>query len=61
MPLSGKKMMKKYEKAGWMKMRQKGSHASMKKRHGIVVIPVHTRDLGKGLEIVLRKKLEEKT
>ena len=31
MPLSGKEMQKRYEKAGWQKIRQKGSHVIMAK------------------------------
>ena len=31
MPLSGKDMQRKYEKAGWQKIRQKGSHVIMAK------------------------------
>jgi len=59
MSLSGKEMLKLYEKAGWIKIRQKGSHAVMQKAYEIEVIPVHSKELGKGIKNKLLKKLME--
>jgi predicted RNA binding protein YcfA (HicA-like mRNA interferase family) len=59
MPLSGKEMLKLYEKAGWVKTRQKGSHAIMTKAGKTEVIPIHSKELGKGIENKLLKRLEE--
>lgn len=56
MPLSGKEMQKKYEKAGWQKIRQKGSHVIMAKGEERETIPMH-KELGKGLEIYLIKRI----
>ncbi|MEA1911344.1 MAG: type II toxin-antitoxin system HicA family toxin [Spirochaetota bacterium] len=59
MPISGKKMLKMYKKAGWIVIRQKGSHVRVSKGSVYETIPVHSTDLGKGLESKLIKKLEE--
>ncbi|MCA9508714.1 MAG: type II toxin-antitoxin system HicA family toxin [Myxococcales bacterium] len=58
MPLSGKEMQKKYEKAGWEKLRQRGSHVFMKKGEERETIPMH-KELSKGLEKYLLKRLGE--
>jgi predicted RNA binding protein YcfA (HicA-like mRNA interferase family) len=58
MPLSGKEMQKKYEKAGWQKIRQRGSHTIMGKGDERETIPMH-KELGKGLEKYLLKRIEE--
>lgn len=57
MPLSGKEMQKRFEKAGWQKIRQKGSHVIMAKGEERETIPMH-KELGKGLENSLLKRLE---
>jgi predicted RNA binding protein YcfA (HicA-like mRNA interferase family) len=57
MPISGKDMQKKFEKAGWQKIRQKGSHVIMAKDEERETIPMH-KELGKGLEKYLLKRLE---
>jgi predicted RNA binding protein YcfA (HicA-like mRNA interferase family) len=59
MTISGKEMLKRYLKAGWMVTRSKGSHHFMTKGDEIEIIPAHAKDLGKGLEAKLLKKLEE--
>lgn len=56
MPLSGKEMKKLYEKAGWIELRQKGSHVIMGKNDQRETIPMH-RELKKGLERKLLKRL----
>lgn len=59
MPISGKNLIREFEKAGWVIDRQKGSHVTLKKGQKVATIPVHgNRDLGKGLEKKLRKILE---
>jgi predicted RNA binding protein YcfA (HicA-like mRNA interferase family) len=58
MPLSGKEMQKKFEKAGWQKIRQKGSHVTMAKGEERETIPMH-KELGKGLERYLLKRIGE--
>jgi len=58
MPISGKDMQKKFEKAGWQKIRQKGSHVIMAKGDDRETIPMH-KELGKGLEKHLFKRLVE--
>jgi len=59
MPISGKEMLKKYKKDGWVVIRQQGSHVRVKKGSVYETIPIHSSDLGKGLEKKLLKKLEE--
>jgi predicted RNA binding protein YcfA (HicA-like mRNA interferase family) len=59
MPLSGMEMVRLYEKAGWRFVRQTGSHMIMRHPNGRTCpIPRH-RELGKGLECDLLKKLKE--
>ena len=59
MPISGKEMLKRYKRAGWIVIRQKGSHVRVQKESAYETIPVHSTDLSKGLERKLLKKLEE--
>jgi len=59
MPLSGKEMLKRYEKAGWTLLRQKGSHAVVGKGTDRETIPLH-RELKTGTEKALLKRLGEK-
>ncbi|MFO7729361.1 MAG: type II toxin-antitoxin system HicA family toxin [Spirochaetia bacterium] len=58
MPMSGREMMKKYKENGWQVVRQRGSHVRMKKGDSFETIPLH-KELKKGLEKVLLKRLEE--
>jgi predicted RNA binding protein YcfA (HicA-like mRNA interferase family) len=58
MTISGKEMLRRYLKAGWKIARSKGSHHFMVKGDEVEIIPVHAKDLGKGLETKLLKKLE---
>jgi mRNA interferase HicA len=59
MPLSGKEMVKLFEKAGWKTIRQKGSHLTMRNPDGAAwTIPLH-RELDKGMEYACLKKLKE--
>ena len=58
MPISGKEMLNRYLQNGWTVLRQKGSHVTLGKGSDRETIPVHSnRDLGKGLERKLLKKL----
>ena len=60
MPISGKEMVKKYLKAGWILVRVSGSHHQMEKNGRTIPIPVHgNNSLGKGLEQKLLKALQE--
>lgn len=57
MPLSGKEMVMLYEKAVWCFIRQTGSHVIMRHPDGRTFpIPMH-RELDKGMEHALLKKL----
>jgi len=57
MPISGKEMLKRYKKAGWKLLRQKGSHVIIDKNGERETIPMHA-ELAKGLEHYLLKRLE---
>ncbi len=58
MPLSGKEMLRLYQKAGWFKVRQSGSHVRVEKGNLKETIPMH-RELTKGLESYLLKRLKD--
>ena len=58
MPLSGKEMLKLYLKAGWIVLRQKGSHVTVAKGTEKETIPMH-RELKRGTEHGLLKRLKE--
>lgn len=57
LPLSGKEMLKKFLKHGWIKMRQKGDHVTVGKGALRETIPMH-KELKKGLEHKLLKRLD---
>ncbi len=57
MPISGKEMKKLYERAGWIFLRQSGSHVAMGKGALRETIPMH-RELKKGTEQKLLKRLK---
>lgn len=52
MPLTSKEMVKLLKKQGFEKISQNGSHLKMRnKKTGItVIVPMHNKDLGRGLE-----------
>lgn len=56
MPLSGKEMLRLYEKSGWQMLRQKGSHVVVGKNKQRETIPMH-KELKRGLEQKLLKRL----
>ena len=58
MPLSGKEMIKLYQKNGWVILTTKGSHVKLGKNELRETIPVHS-ELKKGLEKYLLKRLKE--
>jgi predicted RNA binding protein YcfA (HicA-like mRNA interferase family) len=58
MPLSGEEMLRLYKKAGWEVISQKGSHVKVGKETQREIIPMH-RELKRGLERALLKRLEE--
>jgi predicted RNA binding protein YcfA (HicA-like mRNA interferase family) len=60
MPISGKEMLKRYLKLGWVILRQNGSHVIVGNGTKKQTIPVHgNKDLGRGLEHKLLKDLNE--
>jgi predicted RNA binding protein YcfA (HicA-like mRNA interferase family) len=60
MPMSGQDMLRLFEKNGWKKVRQKGSHVVMQKDGEMPeTIPLH-KELKKGLEAKLLKRIKGK-
>lgn len=60
MPMSGKEMLRLFQKEGWVVDRQKGSHVVVKKEGELPeTIPMH-KELKKGLERALLKRLTRK-
>ena len=57
MPISGKEMLKLFQKAGWKVLRTKGSHVIIGKDNERETIPMH-KELKKGLELLLFKRLK---
>lgn len=57
MPLTPKEMVKLLEKNGFEKISQNGSHLKMKneKIGKIIIVPIHGKDLKKGLEQAILK------
>jgi len=61
MPISGKEMLRKFCENGWVIIRNRGSHVMLRKEEKNETIPIHgNKDLKKGLEKKLLKRLEEK-
>ncbi len=58
MPISGKELLTRYLKAGWIKLKQKGSHVKVGKDDLRQTISMQ-KELKKGLERKLLKFLEE--
>lgn len=58
MPLSGKEMLRLFERNGWTKLRQSGSHVVVGKGGEREVIPMH-KELKRGTEHDLLKRLAE--
>lgn len=58
MPISGKEMVKLLKAFGFEEVGQKGIHLKMKndKTGRTVIIPIHSKDLGKGLEHCILKQ-----
>ena len=57
MPICGKEMLKRFEKAGWRVISRKGSHVKVGRGSRREIIPMH-RELRKGLERALLKRLD---
>ena len=58
--MSGEEMLKLFQRNGWTKVRQKGSHVIVKKDGELPeTIPLH-KELKKGTEKALLKRLKEK-
>jgi predicted RNA binding protein YcfA (HicA-like mRNA interferase family) len=56
MPLSGKEMLQRFKKAGWIEIAQKSSHVKVGKNDLRETIPMH-KELKEGLEQRLLKRL----
>lgn len=56
--MSGKDLVKIAEKAGWVYRNQTGSHYVMEKNGQHISVPLH-KELGKGLEHKLLKRIKE--
>jgi len=52
-------MIRLFERAGFKRVRQSGSHVIMAKHERMAVIPHHNKELKKGLESKLLKILKE--
>jgi len=49
MPISGKAVVKKLKKAGWIEISQSGSHVKLRKGGAMTIVPVHgNQDLPTG-------------
>jgi predicted RNA binding protein YcfA (HicA-like mRNA interferase family) len=57
MPISGREMLKRYLRAGWIEKWQHGSHVQVEKDHDHETIPM-AKELPKGTERALMKHLE---
>ena len=57
MPISGKEMLKRFQRAGWVIVSRKGSHVKVGKGSLRETIPMH-KELKKGLEIKLLKRMK---
>lgn len=51
-----KELIKILEKNGWYKVSQSGSHLKMKNGNQIEIIPIHNKELGKGLVLKILKR-----
>lgn len=60
MPMKDKEMLNLYLASGWEEKRITGSHHILEKNGKIVTIPVHGKDLKKGLEKALLKALKQR-
>lgn len=57
---SSKKLIKEIEKLGYEVDRTKGSHYILKNQSGdVTVVPMHGKDLGKGLSLAIQKQAKE--
>lgn len=50
MPLTAKQMLKLLKQNGWEERRMQGSHLQLYKDGQRITLPMHSKDLGKGLE-----------
>lgn len=58
MPMTPKQMVKLLEKSGFQTTKQRGSHKKMynPKTDKTIIVPMHNKDLGKGLEQSILKQ-----
>jgi len=55
-PVTGKQMLRLLQKHGWKVERVSGSHHVLTKEDRTLVVPVHAKELGKGLEQKILKE-----
>ena len=58
MPISGKEMLRRYVRAGWVVLNRRGSHVKVGKGGLREVIPMHP-ELKKGLEHKLLRRIQD--
>lgn len=58
MPMTSKEMIKLLKKNGFIEIRQNGSHITLEnpQTHKITVVPMHIKDLKKGIEQAILKQ-----
>lgn len=56
MPMTPKQMIELLKENGFIVISQKGSHLKMKKGAIMTIVPMHNKDLGKGLEQKILKE-----
>ena len=60
MPISGKNLVKKLKKQGWVVVSQSGSHVKLKNGAKITIVPVHAnKDLPRGTIKSIEKQTGE--
>jgi len=57
--MTGKDMIKLYKQQGWQIVSIRGSHYKLKKNEEMEIIPHHTKELKRGIQAYLLKRLRE--
>ena len=61
MPVSGKDIVRKLKKMGWIVTSQRGSHVKLRKNKKITIVPVHGgKDLPRGTIKAIERQTGEK-
>ena len=59
MTMTSKELIRLLKRNGWYKVKQEGSHLRLRKNgFNDIIIPVHNKDLGKGLLIKILKQAQ---